>query len=341
MAKTNSEQSLVEAQKSIERMREFDIESLPRVQELGTELNFSGAVEPALRLIDLYKRLSPDSLADLPPSTLTSVKDIANRDFAILNQIVEFRTAAQNSPISTRDQLILQVVNAYDSTFNALHHVISYSLARSADFRRLDNEARSTMQSIKDRAEDIDSTLKNYETEAKRVLDEVRKIAAEQGVTQQSIHFSTEAERHESLANEWNTNTQRLAVLLAIYAMVSAMLHKIPFLSPNTAYETVQLAISKILVFSVIAYMLFLSARNFLGHKHNAIVNKHRQNALMTHKALIEAASDSGVRDTIMVQAANCIFSPQNTGYIAGNSSEQTGSKSVVELLSKSVSRIE
>jgi hypothetical protein len=82
--------------------------------------------------------------------------------------------------------------------------------------------------------------------------------------------------------------------------------------------------------------MLFLSARNFLNHKHNAIVNRHRQNALMTHRALIEAAGDHGIREAIMVQAAGCIFSPQNTGYTGGGSSgENPSPKSVVELLSR------
>lgn len=88
--------------------------------------------------------------------------------------------------------------------------------------------------------------------------------------------------------------------------------------------------------------MLVLSARNFLSHKHNAIVNRHRQNALMTHRALIEAASDHGIREAIMVQAAGCIFSPQNTGYASNASTgESANPKSVVELLSKAGGKVE
>jgi len=116
----------------------------------------------------------------------------------------------------------------------------------------------------------------------------------------------------------------------------SLFFHKIPFLAPGGVYDPVQLGISKVLIFSVIAYMLFLSARNFLNHKHNAIVNKHRQNALMTHRALVEAAVESGVREAIMIQAASCIFSPQSTGY-AQSSGDGDGAapKSIVEILSK------
>lgn len=110
------------------------------------------------------------------------------------------------------------------------------------------------------------------------------------------------------------------------YAVITLFLHKIPFLAPTNTYDTVQLGISKILIFAVITYVLFLSARNFLNHKHNAILNKHRQNALMTHKALIEASGDSGVREAIMLQAANCIFLPQPTGYASSNGSSEASS---------------
>ena len=193
------------------------------------------------------------------------------------------------------------------------------------------------MQSISDRADEVTKNLKSHEADALRVLSEIRSVAAEEGVTQQSAHFRAEADKHESEAEVWRKRTTKLAIGLGIYAAVSVLLHKIPYLVPSSTYETVQLAISKVLIFSVIAYMLFLSARNFLSHKHNAIVNRHRQNALMTHRALIEAAGDHGIREAIMVQAAGCIFAPQTTGYAGSVSgSESLGPKSVVELLSKS-----
>ena len=251
--------------------------------------------------------------------------------------MLDFKLASQSNPQGTRDSIIQQLVDSYDPTFQTLHPYIAYSLHRSADFQRLDADARATMQSISDRAAKIESQLQEHEKEAQRVLMEIRSVAAEEGVTQQSTHFRAEADRHEKEAETWRTRTTNLAIALGIYAALSIFFHKMPFLAPLSSYETVQLAVSKVLVFSVLAYMLFLSARNFLNHKHNAIVNRHRQNALMTHRALIEGASDHGIREAIMVQAAACIFSPQNTGYTgAASTSESSSPKSVVELLSKS-----
>ena len=330
-------QLLEEANQALQRMQTFDVETLPRVVELGQDINFQSAVDPAKRLVDLYKRLAANSLDDLSQTALQQLKDRANNDFSLFKQALDFKLATQSNPQSTRDSIVGQIASSYDQSFQILHPYIAYSLHRSADFQRLDSDARSTMQSISDRADEVTKNLKSHEADALRVLSEIRSVAAEEGVTQQSAHFRAEADKHESEAEVWRKRTTKLAIGLGIYAAVSVLLHKIPYLVPSSTYETVQLAISKVLIFSVIAYMLFLSARNFLSHKHNAIVNRHRQNALMTHRALIEAAGDHGIREAIMVQAAGCIFAPQTTGYAGSVSgSESLGPKSVVELLSKS-----
>lgn len=329
-----------EAEESLQRIQQFDVKILPREKELGSEVNFLAAVEPAERLVSLYKRLAVVALEDLSTTALQQIKERANADYSILKQAIDF-SLAQQSPQDARNAIIQQLINAYDPSFQILHPYIAYSLHRSADFQRLDTDARATMQSISDRAAKIESQLQGHEKEAQRVLTEIRSVAAEEGVTQQSAHFRAEADKHETEAEKWKDRTTYFAIGLGFYAVCSIFLHKIPFLVPTSTYDTVQLAVSKILIFSVLAYMLFLAARNFLNHKHNAIVNRHRQNALMTHRALIEAASDHGIREAIMVQAAGCIFSPQPTGYTSTTTGtpDSQSSKPVIELLSRAITK--
>jgi len=327
-----------ETSSSLKRIQQFNVSDLERESELGTSLNFRDATAPATQLVDLYKRLSIKALDDFPDAQLTSIRNNANAHYKLFSQVLEFSPEQQNPP-AVRKSYIDQIIQSYPAAFQELHPFISYSLHRSADFQRLDTEARSTLQSIEDQAEKVADALAVHESEAKRVLDEIRNVAAEEGVTQQAVHFRTESEHHDDEAEKWREKTINLSWLLGVYAIATLFLHKIPFLAPQNTYDTVQLGISKVLVFSVIAYVLFLSARNFLNHKHNAILNKHRQNALMTHKALIEASGDSGVRDAIMLQAASCIFSPQATGYAGSNGSGENNSpKSMVEILSKPMS---
>ncbi len=327
-----------EAKESLTRIQNFDVNELPRVEELGSRLNFRDVVVPAQQIIDLYKRLSITALQDFPDQILIPIKDNANNHYKLFSQILEF-DLGQQDPSSARANFIKQVSEAYQPAFQALHPYISYSLHRSADFQRLDSEARATLQAIEDKSDKISENLGQHEKDAKTALDEIRRVAAEEGVTKQAAHFNAEYEHHTTEAGRWQEYAVKLAVALGIFAVLSLFLHKIPFLKPENTYDAVQLSISKFLIFSVMAYMLFLSAKNFLNHKHNAIVNKHRQNALMTHAALVEASGDEGVRDAVLLQASNCIFSPQSTGYSSSPENDTSNQKSMVEILSRPVAQ--
>jgi hypothetical protein len=333
-----TEELYEEAKESLSRIQIFEVDKLPRVEDLGNKLNFSDVVNPAQQLIDFYKRLSITALQDFPDQVLTPIRDNANNHYKLFSQILEF-DAGQQDPSTARTNLINQVSAVYQPAFQALHPYISYSLHRSADFQRLESDGRATLQSIEDKSNKISENLGKHEKDAKAALDEIRRVAAEEGVTKQAAHFNAEFEHHTTEASRWQEYAVKLAIALGVFAVASLFLHKIPFLKPENTYDAIQLSISKFLIFFVMAYMLFLSAKNFLNHKHNAIVNKHRQNALMTHTALVEASGDEGVRDAVLLQAASCIFSPQSTGYSSGSESDVSSQKSMVEILSRPVAQ--
>jgi hypothetical protein len=92
----------------------------------------------------------------------------------------------------------------------------------------------------------------------------------------------------------------------------------------DTRYERIEnaLGISKAIIFSVLVYSLLASIRNYNANRHNAVVNKHRSNALSTYTTLAEAVRDIDKRDIILTKAAECIFDPQPTGFTKEGSSE-------------------
>ena len=162
-------QLLEEANQALQRMQTFDVETLPRVVELGQDINFQSAVDPAKRLVDLYKRLAANSLDDLSQTALQQLKDRANNDFSLFKQALDFKLATQSNPQSTRDSIVGQIASSYDQSFQILHPYIAYSLHRSADFQRLDSDARSTMQSISDRADEVTKNLKSARIKREKV----------------------------------------------------------------------------------------------------------------------------------------------------------------------------
>jgi len=337
MSKEEDIKAVETAKTSLSRIQEFDVHKLPRETELGINFRFNKAVEPAKRLVDLFNRLPISVLEDLGRSQLKQVEQQAASCFNLFDQVLKF-DETQGSALQAKDSLIQQIESAYQQAFDVMMPLIGYSLYKTADFQRLETEARATLQGIHDEADEIKGGLNAQKADAERVLEEIRRVAAEQGVTQQAIYFKNEADSNETQAETWRDRTQQIAIGLGLYAFASMFLHKIPWLSPNSTYDAVQLATSKILLFSVISYILFLSAKNFLSHKHNAAVNRHRQNALMTYKSLVEAAGDKQhASDAILIHAAACIYAPQATGYTASGA-DMPGARSVVELLSKPIS---
>lgn len=305
---------LKEAQVSLERVQNFDPTTLPRERDLGSELNFRDAVEPAQRIITLFRQLPIQYLIELPPNRQTDIKNHSDSFFNILTQIQKFDPKTPDA-FGQRNNIINSLKNQYQPYFDALCNLIAYGSSRLRDFGALEREARAAMQSVNDRAAELTKELNTRKEEADKILTEVRRVAAEQGVSQQAIYFQTESAAHEKQARQWRTATIWIAVVLVAYSIASIFLHKWPWLQPTDTFSAVQLGVSKVLIFAVIAYMLILSARNFLSHKHNEIVNRHRQNALLTFNALVEAADKPDARDIVLTYAAACIFAPQETGY--------------------------
>lgn len=319
---------------SLSRVQQFDPATLGRGDDLGRQMSFVEAVPFAEAVIDVYKRIPVTALDDFTDGQLNAIQGQANADFNVFKQILDFDATA-NSASNTRRQLISGLQSRRDQVFDQLWQFIAYGVARITDTSLLESQARATIQSIKDQSEKLTKELGNAKTDADTALAAIRAVASEQGVSQQASYFKGEAESQETLAATWLDYTYKFAGAVAFFAVASLFLHKWQWLSPANTFEAIQLATSKVLVFAVLAYMLIMSARNYTTHKHNAVVNRHRQNALLTYRALVEAAGEGGTQDIVLAHAASCIFSPQDTGFSQQRGESLATSKSVLELLTK------
>lgn len=330
---------LSETVNSLRRVQEFDAAALSRTADFGTALNFANAVKPAQRLIDLFKLVPVSSLEEVPEGNLGQIRGQADNIFNLFSQIQGFKSEEGN-PAQFRVQIAQQITDAYNPAFTTLLPYIGYAAARASDFQRLETEGRAAVQSIADRTAELMESLNATKKQAEEALNAAQRAALEQGVSQQAIYFKEESDFHDSASKDWQKYTTILAIVLAAYAAISVLVHKWEFLKPTSVFESTQLITSKILIFAVISYVLILAAKNFLSHKHNAIVNKHRQNALMTFNALAEAAKDQAAKDIILTHAASCIFAPQETGYAKSTSGPDPGiARSVMTLAAKADTR--
>lgn len=324
---------------ALERIQAFDPSTLGRVDDLGRQMNFADAVKPAEAIIAVYKRIPMSALPDFTDGQLNTILAQANADYNSFKQILDFN-AASNDAVGTRTNLLNSIKVRRDQLFDVLWQYVAYGVARITDTSLLETQARATIQGIQDQAAKLTDQLSKAKSDAENALTAIRAVASEQGVSQQAIYFKDEAQSQETLADTWLTYTYRFAAALAVFAILSLFLHKIEWIRPANNAEMFQLITSKVLIFTVLGYMLIMAARNYTTHKHNAVVNRHRQNALLTYRALVTAAEDTGTQDIVLAHAASCIFSPQDTGFAHGKGESGAGSKSVLELLTKGASKV-
>lgn len=322
------------AKNSLQRIHNFDPTSLARTGDLGKELNFEEVVPDAERLINLYKRIPVSILEDFSDDLLSTITTQANGDYSRLDSILKF-SPSQGGTSQARIALIASVKNAYDSSFGLLWQYIAYGVSRVTDTSILESQARSTLQAMQDNSNKLTDSLNENKKEADKILETIRAVAAEQGVSQQAKYFKDEADLHEKEAKQWQKKVYWIAGCIGSFAVLSLFLHKLPYISPSDSLESAQLISSKILIFAILGYLLVLAAKNFLSHKHNSVVNRHRQNALLTYKAIADAAHGKGTEDIILANAASCIYSPQETGYFKSGGEPSVSSKTVLELLTK------
>lgn len=335
----SEETHLSKAKASLERMQNFDTGQLAR-DELGKSFNFRDAIEPAERLKALFKKVPIGSLEEFPEQQLNNIQKQADSIFNLLEQVSGFDETQANAT-EARNGIIQSIKEAYQNAFNNLMPFISYGVARTVDFSRLEDEGRAVLQGIEDQTEEALKEIDTSKEEASKVLEEIKKTAAEQGVSQQAHYFSEEAKHHATEADNWKKTTKNWAWVLIGYGVISFFLHKIPIIAPSGTPEAIIFVASKVLIFAVLTYMLVLSARNFLSHKHNAVVNKHRQNALMTFNALVKAGQGQETQDIILNHASACIFTAQDTGYTKHGGSNSGQMPNLVDLVPKASVRVD
>lgn len=175
--------------------------------------------------------------------------------------------------------------------------------------------------------------LQKASDDAQTIVNGMRDASGQVGLSRESTHFKAAAEKYEHGACWWLALTWILAAIFLAAAVSALVTFRWEPIAPKNPYESVQFVAGKLLIFAVLSYMVLLCARSYFANRHNAVVNRHRQDALLTYQALVEAAKDTGNRDVVLQQAAACIFGPQATGFTKDAVSEAPSAKSIVELL--------
>ena len=172
---------------------------------------------------------------------------------------------------------------------------------------------------------------KDSKTESESILESMRKAAGEAGVSQNAIYFSLEAEEHKRTAENWLRVTKWMAIATIVFAVLATVAF-FWFVKDLSFEQALQLAVAKILLFSVFYYASVWCGKNYRAYIHNYVINKHRQNGLSTFQAFVKATEDQAIKNAVLLKATESIFGIANSGFISSES-EQSGSSQILEII--------
>lgn len=293
-------------------------DQLIREDTLGTALSFRGGKPYFDRALRMFHDLAKHDLSGFPFAVLQAINGQVSPAVSTFSEIKSF-SVSQPSPAQHRDQLIKNIMNAYDGQFNVIAPWLTYLSQRSGDTKALEAKARAIVDEMDVLQAGEKERHEKTQKEVDEILDTIRKAAAKVGVSQHAIHFSGEAGIHHKASWWWLGATVVFGMGAAGYALWSFSGTPEPAEGTSLIGHYLHYGIPRILTLSVIFYALSLSVKNYMAHKHNEVINRHRQNALRTFEAFVKAASDNQTKDAVLLRATEAIFSPQGTGYISSD----------------------
>ena len=182
---------------------------------------------------------------------------------------------------------------------------------------------------------------------SKEVQKEILKIKqiqsqlAEQAVREEASRygdfFKKEAEENEKLSKKFGIAFFGFSILAGVFAY-----YFLRFDQNIVAHSFIELiikgdVINKIFIFSIILFAISLVRREYLALRHQFTLNKHRQNALSSHKEISSSIektaneSDKEISNAVLLELTKSMFSPQDTGFVKSQTDVSSGNR-IVEI---------
>ncbi len=305
---------------------------LLRRHDLPPDVNFDIGISYIEETWRLYRDLVRTSLDRASYSLLSRVSGVANQTLGIFQQMKAFNPPTYGvNARAQRDAILQQLRDSYDNAFEQVMLARSFLTKTTTDFEQLEADAQRTVARLDAVFKEQQEGLGKKVEAAEQALAAVRRLAAETGVSEHSKYFREEANQHRKSAVRWLAATGILALGTVAFGVWSYAYHLgLAQVVPTAAL--IQLTIAKLIVFSILVTGVVWTGQVYRAHRHNYVVNKHRQNALNTFQAFAQAAEDPQTKSAVLLQAMQSVFAPQETGF-SERSPEGASGPQVLEIV--------
>ena len=264
----------------LERLAEMNPQQLGRRDALGSELCFEELAPYFEALLSIWDRVRCLLFADASEKALKQLSDRAGITVTLFDEILSFDASADNMQ-SVRSKLLHRVPHVYDDIYEQIPPRVTFEEGTALE--TVQQSAREALESVRGARDEAAEAR----AEAAEVVAAIKAAAGEAGVERHAGLFRREAEEHMTTARWWLVATFGLCILT-----LGAAIWNYQQILPGATMgfgASVQTVVARLLLFSILYFALILSGRNYRAHRHNAIVNTHRQNALTTFETFAKS----------------------------------------------------
>lgn len=327
------------AARAVGWVQKFRMGSLMR--DATSPFHFDDLYDDIQRLVDMYGHITESILRGLSVRQVVKVRECADRDFALLEAARKFVPDEQDNAQAAHAKIVADIREACADSIDLLMLYAHHGVQKLQSLQVLQSKLQQRLNEADSAAKPLEEQVKEAQEKIKNKTAQLWEAVSAAEVSAQSGYFESEGQKHVTASYVWMVLVFAAMALLVGYALRGDELFPVDFPEEGgiaLTYAIAQAAITRVLVVTVLGYALFFCARNYAAHRHNAIVNRHRKNALSTYIALVEANSTPENRDIVLAQAARCIFAPQESGYVRrGNSGD--GEISVMRHVARGVAQ--
>lgn len=297
-------------------------------EDLGLQLSFEKGLYMIESYITFFKNVALCDFDRIPMQQIDEIASQASVANEILNQIKNFSLDKfPNNPVGTRDQYLRNIENNYGVILTSLVSIIEYFKPKQ-DIENYEIEARNNLEEIRDLKSELFNIKEITTKELSEILDTARQTVSEIGVASHAIHFKTEADQNLKESKNWLWALVIMIIITIGWGVTCFFIHPDSYKSS----DIIQFTIAKLIVISGLYFALSMITKNYKAHRHNYIVNKHKQNSLNSFEAFVKGAGDDlQTKNAVLISATQSIFSAQPSGYSTQDT--ETEPSKIIEIL--------
>jgi len=286
---------------ALDAIVQTDPNTFSQISRHGVTLDLSDSVPMVERIVGVFRRIRDSDLGAIPNDLRPTLAQEMNRTLVEFQNIRELDTRNQ-SP----ENISSSVRSVYYQVYANLTPILAHVGTDPSGFDELRRQAETAVKKIGTSEEKISAMMEESST----ALTQIKKAAAEAGVSQHAVIFGDVSKRHRNNSYAWLAVSAILGI--ATLGLAWQMAGQA---TGRTLPDTIQFVAARIILFGILSYALVSAVRIYRAEAHNQVVNAHRHHALSTFETFTAASSDNATRNAVLMQATQCIFSHRPSGF--------------------------